>query len=132
MNIYLDFDGTVVEHKYPNIGRYNIGSIEIIRKLQNSGHKIILNTYRANCNNNTLQEALELINEKYGHILIKPITEYTFSKIYPNPLNWDLIKINNELFIDDISPNIPLNQGMVDWYELDRQFEENGLYKINK
>lgn len=129
MIIYLDFDGTVVEHKYPKIGKYNIGSMEIIRKLQESGHKIILNTYRADCNNGTLQEALDVINEKYGHILIEPITEHTYNKIYPKPLNWNLIKKYDELFIDDISPNTPLKNGMVDWYELDKQFKENNIYK---
>ena len=42
--IYLDFDGTCVEHRYPEIGKYNFGAIEVIEKLQQAGHNIILNT----------------------------------------------------------------------------------------
>ena len=46
MNIFLDFDGTVVEHKYPAIGKYNQGAFDVVKKLIDAGHNIILNTYR--------------------------------------------------------------------------------------
>ena len=46
MQIFLDFDGTVVEHYYPLIGAYNPGCKEVISKLQQAGHEVILNTYR--------------------------------------------------------------------------------------
>lgn len=57
MKIYLDFDGTVVEHAYPRIGRDNFGCVEIIRRLQDAGHEIVLNTYRADCANGSLEAA---------------------------------------------------------------------------
>jgi hypothetical protein len=69
MEIYLDFDGTVVEHQYPKMGRCNFGCFEVIKKLQNAGHVIILNTYRADCEDGTLEEALKLINDDYWHLL---------------------------------------------------------------
>ena len=57
MNIYLDFDGTVVEHDYPEIGKLNPGALEVIKKLQDAGHTIILNTMRVEFNDGTLEEA---------------------------------------------------------------------------
>jgi hypothetical protein len=140
MKIYLDFDGTVVEHQYPNIGRCNFGCIEIIKKLQDAGHEIILNSYRADCNNGTLEKALKYLNEDYWmfskdkDIKLLPITEYTENKIHPHPLNWNDVKQNNILFIDDQATNFPLkksimiNAMMVDWDELDKQLIENDIY----
>jgi hypothetical protein len=65
MYIILDFDGTVVEHKYPKIGRANPGAIGTILKLQKAGHRIILNTYRADCENGTLNHAIDYLR-KHG------------------------------------------------------------------
>ena len=33
MIIYLDFDGTVVEHAYPQIGANNPDALKVIRRL---------------------------------------------------------------------------------------------------
>lgn len=46
MIIAVDFDGTIVEHKFPEIGDEIPGSFAILRKLQNLGHKLILWTCR--------------------------------------------------------------------------------------
>ncbi len=148
MTIFLDFDGTVVEHAYPKIGRANFGCIEVIKKLQDAGHRIILNTYRADLNDGTLEEAQSLLNDKYWMILkdrdqfetfeLKSITEFTTKKIHPHPFNWDSILKSDELYIDDIAQGIPLKPAamvkgnMVDWDELDKQFFENGLYLTNE
>jgi len=145
MEIILDFDGTVVEHNYPKMGRCNFGCFEVLKKLQDAGHKIILNTYRADCNNGTLEQALKLLNEQYWMMLkdrsmredfeMKPITEFYKSKVDPHPFDWEAIKRDNRIFIDDIAYNIPLKKAcmvqsdMVDWDELDKQFEENGMYE---
>ena len=56
MTIQLDFDGTVVEHLYPEIGRENFGCMPIIKKLQDAGHTIVLNTYRADLNKEKLKK----------------------------------------------------------------------------
>ena len=140
MIIYLDFDGTVVEHEYPKIGRNNYGCIDIIKKLQDAGHDIILNTYRADCNDGTLEDALSYINEDYWmfskdeDITMNPINKHTPLKIFPS--NWNLKEAiaNGVMFIDDIANGIPLKpscmvrHAMVDWDVLDKEFEENGVY----
>ena len=134
MKIYLDFDGTIVEHDYPKIGEYNLGCFEIIKKLQNAGHVILLNTFRVEFNNNTFEQALAYMNSPLIN-LIKPIPDFTPYKIYPPEWDWKRMLETNEMFIDDASVNIPLrptikNSGfMVDWYELDKQFKENNMYQ---
>ena len=42
MIIAVDFDGTIVEHKYPAIGREIPFAIETLKKLQAARHKLIL------------------------------------------------------------------------------------------
>lgn len=141
MTIYLDFDGTVVDHEYPRIGKYNNGCFEIIKKLQNAGHKIILNTYRANCNNGTLERAIEFINESKSYFIDKsedntlnPLDGVERYKIHPTEWNWNKMLSENIMFIDDITPKIPLScsdvygECKVNWDELDKQFIEHNMY----
>jgi len=144
MIIYLDFDGTVVEHQYPKMGRCNFGCFEVMKKLQDAGHEIILNTYRADIGDGTLEEALSLINDRCN-VYIKdrsqrdtfdllPITA-TERKIYPAPWHLEQARQTQTLFIDDIAHGMPLKPAvmtkgrMVDWDEVDKQLEQNGFYQ---
>jgi hypothetical protein len=133
MLIQLDFDGTVVEFDYPRIGLLNSGCVEVVEKLRSAGHEIILNTYRADLNDGSLEEAHRFLKE----IGIFPLHEIipTNQKKVKSPA-WDLIQFiqNQVLFIDDDTENIPLRPCvgchllMVDWLEIDKQFKENGIY----
>jgi hydroxymethylpyrimidine pyrophosphatase-like HAD family hydrolase len=44
--IAIDFDGTVVEHKYPGIGKEMLFAFATLKALQQKGHKLILWTSR--------------------------------------------------------------------------------------
>ena len=61
MIIAVDFDGTIVEHKYPAIGRELPFAIETLRKLQSDRHKLILWTVREGV---LLEEALAFCRER--------------------------------------------------------------------
>ena len=132
MIIYLDFDGTVVEHQYPSIGIYNTGCTEVIKKLKLAGHEIILNTYRANCNDGTLEEAVAYLTLKN---LFTYITSIQDEKIEPIAWNWEVHLEQQVIFIDDICEGIPTKPTdtaeyeIVDWQKVDEEFEENGMYK---
>jgi hypothetical protein len=124
MTIYLDFDGTVVEHAYPQIGAPNPHALRVLGKLQAAGHQLILNTYRADLNDGSLEEALAYLNTN-GEI--KPITEHLEAKV--NPPSFELVESirSGELYIDDISEGTPMRTNktlaygtMVDWIELER------------
>lgn len=128
MIIYLDFDGTVVEHQYPIIGRYNKGSLELVRKLQDAGHEIVLNTYRIEIKDNSFEESMSYLNDSK---IIHPITKYTDVKIHPLDWNLDAAIELGELFIDDIAKGIPLipavysNTKMVDWDTIENELKIN-------
>ena len=130
MNIFLDFDGTIVEHDYPEIGEPNPNALEVIKKLQDAGHHIILNTMRVEFNDETLEAALDYLNlnDKVKGINILQHTQW---KIHPP--RWNLDKIENDLYIDDIAANIPLikasmvNGFMVDWVKIESQLLAKGL-----
>lgn len=56
MVIAVDFDGTIVEHKYPAIGREKPFAVETLLDLAADGHKLILWTAR---DGKLLDEAVE-------------------------------------------------------------------------
>jgi len=56
MTIAVDFDGTIVEHRYPQIGKEKPFAFDTLRTLQAEGHKLILWTSR---NGKLLDEAVE-------------------------------------------------------------------------
>jgi hypothetical protein len=133
MRIQLDFDGTVVEFNWPKIGLLNEGCIEVIQKLREAGHELILNTYRADLNDGTLEEAHSFLKE-IGIFPTEELIPTNDRKVKSPP--WDLEKFIEDqiLFIDDDTENIPLRPSvgchllMVDWLELDKQFRERGVY----
>ena len=120
MLIYLDFDGTVVEHAYPALGSDNPGATDVIRALQDAGHEIVLNTMRADFNDGTLEDALSYLNADKNGLL--EINHYEVKKITPPAYPVTKPEFSKFLFLDDISkgtplrPNLSLTQGlMVDW-----------------
>lgn len=47
MIIAVDFDGTVVEHCYPKVGKSAPGAVKVLRKLAANGNQLILWTMRS-------------------------------------------------------------------------------------
>jgi hypothetical protein len=131
MTIYLDFDGTVVEHHYPALGAPNPHALRVIAKLQTKGHHFILNTYRADLNDGSLEEALAYLNSS-GEI--EAITEHLDAKVNPTRFDLDEAIHKGELYIDDISEGTPMRRNrvleyglMVDWVELERLLINAGI-----
>ncbi len=93
MRIAVDFDGTVVEHKYPEIGEEMLFAFETLKQLQKQGHQLILWTYRAG---KYLDFAVEYCREN-------GIEFYAVNKNYPEEIYDDSIsrKIDADVFIDD-------------------------------
>ena len=61
MIIAVDFDGTIVEHRYPAIGRERPFAIETLKKLAKEGHRLILWTVREG---RLLEEAVQFCRER--------------------------------------------------------------------
>ena len=93
MLFVVDFDGTIVEDAYPNIGRPIIFAFETLKKLQEKGHILILWTYRYG---SRLDEAVTFCKENGIHF-------YAVNKSFPEE-QYDTDrsrKIHADLFIDD-------------------------------
>ena len=119
LTVYLDFDGTMVEHAYPNLGHPVPYAIQGLKELQLAGHQIILNTYRADISQEALEEAQHYLMSK-PYLL--PIFDHCPQKKEPRPWDLELAIARGELYIDDIAASIPLvpneqlpNGMMVDW-----------------
>lgn len=93
MIIAVDFDGTIVEHRYPEIGKEKLFAFESLKALQKQGHLLILWTFRSG---KELDEAVEFC-KKNG------VEFYAVNKSYPEEKLDDTVsrKINADLFIDD-------------------------------
>ena len=65
ITIAIDFDGTIVEHEYPKVGKPNVtDAIGWMKKFQEAGAKLILFTMRSNNDdNNALDEAVDYIKD---------------------------------------------------------------------
>lgn len=61
MIIAVDFDGTIVEHKYPKIGKEKPFAVKTLKLIQDKGHQLILWTYRSG---KELEEAVRFCEEK--------------------------------------------------------------------
>lgn len=61
MTIAIDFDGTIVEHNYPAIGKEKPFAIETLLELSSQGHKLILWTAR---DGELLEDALKFCRDR--------------------------------------------------------------------
>lgn len=94
MTIAVDFDGTIVEHAYPGIGKEIPFAIDALITLSQAGHHIILWSVREG---HHLEEAV-----KYCHD--RGLDFYAVNSAYPND-GWDgkggLRKLKADVYIDD-------------------------------
>ena len=94
MIIAVDFDGTIVTHEYPKIGKEIPFAIDTLKKLQNEQHhQLILWTVREG---KELDEAVEFCKKK-------GLEFYAVNANYPEEIFEKGIsrKINADLYIDD-------------------------------
>jgi len=61
MTIAVDFDGTIVEHKYPEIGKEKPFAIQCLKQLQQEGNRLILWTSREG---KLLEDAVAFCHER--------------------------------------------------------------------
>lgn len=59
--IAVDFDGTCVQHAYPEVGQDIPGAVSVLLELNSNGHQLILWTMRSN---ETLQQAVSWFKER--------------------------------------------------------------------
>lgn len=96
--IAVDFDGTIVEHKYPLIGKDVPGALDVLTDIDASGSKIILWTMRSG---KQLQEAVD-------YLINKGVNLYGINT-NPGQIAWTKSpKAYAHIYIDDAALGTPL------------------------
>jgi len=121
MIIAIDFDGTIVEHKYPALGKEIPFATDTLKMLQKKGHRLILWTYRTG---RELDEAVEFCRSR-------GLEFYAINKNYPEEVFYINIsrKIHANLYIDDRNLG-----GLPGWGKIYTQIvgdELNGVHDNN-
>lgn len=118
MTIAVDFDGTIVEHRYPEIGEEIPFATDTLRMLIQEHHRLILWSVREG---KLLQEAVDWCHER-------GVDFWAVNRDYPeeeaDKNNHFSRKIKADYFIDD--RNIG---GLPDWGQIYRIIHEHKSYK---
>lgn len=118
MTIAVDFDGTIVRHRYPAIGEEILFATETLKKLIEEHHKLILWSVREG---KLLDEAVEWCRER-------GVEFYAVNRDYPEEditLNQHFSrKLKVDMFIDD--RNIG---GLPDWGTIYHMIHDNKTWE---
>ena len=104
MTIAVDFDGTIVEHRYPKIGEEIPFAVETLRMLIQDHHKVILWSVREG---ELLEEAVEWCRQR-GIEFYAVNRDYPEETVQNNPHFTRKLKV--DVFIDDRNLG-----GLPDW-----------------
>lgn len=116
MYICIDFDGTIVDHRFPELGPPVPGALEWLRKFQEAEAKLILFTMRSDggSSGDSLTSAVRYLEEN-------EITLYGVNR-NPTQVHWTSSpKAYGQLYIDDAAFGCPLihpdgfHRPCVDW-----------------
>lgn len=93
VRIAVDFDGTIVDHEYPGIGKEKLFAFQTLKELEKLGARLILWTFRTG---KELEEAVEFCRQN-------GVEFYAVNKNYPEEVYDETIsrKIDADIYIDD-------------------------------
>lgn len=118
MIIAVDFDGTIVEHKYPEIGRELPFATETLKMLIKDGHQLILWSVREDA---LLDEAVEWCRQR-------GVEFWAVNRDYPEEErennNHFSRKLKADLFIDDRNVG-----GLPEWGQIYQMVASQKSYK---
>lgn len=113
MIISVDFDGTIVENKYPDIGEPLPDALAVLQEWKRKGHTIIINSCR--CGAAQAQMEAWLIRNHVAHDYINENAPERVAQY-----GCDCRKISADVYIDDknidrLSPTVIKSSGFW-WY----------------
>ncbi|MFD2743246.1 MULTISPECIES: BT0820 family HAD-type phosphatase [Sphingobacterium] len=112
MIIAVDFDGTIVEHQYPKIGKPIPFAIETLIKLHEERHTLILWTVREG----------DLLQEAVDYCAARGVAFYAHNANFPEEIAARASrKLTADLFIDDRNLG-----GLPDWTAIYRAISAMG------
>jgi hypothetical protein len=126
MKIAVDFDGTIVENKFPGIGKENTFAFMTLQEMQKKGHQLILWTCRTG---RELDQAVEYCRRN-------GVEFYAVNANYPEEIYDESIsrKIVADYYIDDRVPGGFPGWGEV-WQMINKEstgYSEVDTFRINR
>lgn len=118
MIIAVDFDGTIVEHRYPKIGEEIPFATETLKMLIKEGHRLILWSVREG----------RLLDEAVAWCKERGVEFYAVNRDYPEEdaaHSGFSRKLKADLFIDDRNLG-----GLPDWGEIYRMIHERLTFEM--
>jgi len=106
--IAIDFDGTIVQDKYPDIGNPYPGAIQAINELYDDGYCIIIDSCRARDKEDEMIDWLNRNGVKYCHCNEN-------CRILIRRYSTDCRKISADIYIDDKSLFAPNMENPNQW-----------------
>ena len=93
IKIAVDFDGTIVDHAYPKIGKEKLFAFQTLKELEKRGVRLILWTFRTG---KELEDAVEFCRQN-------GVEFYAVNKNYPEEIVDENVsrKIDADIYIDD-------------------------------
>lgn len=118
MTIAVDFDGTIVTHKYPNIGEEIPFAVDTLKMLRNDGHKLILWSVREG----------ELLDAAVQWCRDRGLEFYAVNRDYPEETTDNnphfSRKLKADMFIDDRNLG-----GLPDWGTLYQMISQHQTWQ---
>lgn len=105
MIIAVDFDGTIVDHRFPDIGQESPGAIKWLKAFQDAGAKLILWTMRSDgsVDETPLADAVAFCRERG--------LEFWGVNANPEQASWTQSpKVYAHVYIDDAALGCPLRE----------------------
>jgi hypothetical protein len=139
MIIAIDFDGTVVTHEFPEIGK-DVRAVDVLKQLVENGHRLVLFTMRSDVVNPTGED--NELHLESGNYLTDAVTWFkdngiSLYGIQTNPTQhtWTTSpKAYAQLYIDDAALGCPLkydesysDRPFVDWIVVKDVLMRDGL-----
>lgn len=128
IKIAIDFDGTIVEHEYPKIGKEKLFAFQTLKELVKQGATLILWTFRTG---KELEEAVEYCRQN-------GIEFYAVNKNYPEEIVDETVsrKIDADIYLDDKNlggfPGWSEVWQILNPYEIQEKIAEKRISKSNR
>ena len=93
IKIAVDFDGTIVDHEYPGIGKEKLFAFQTLKELEKLGALLILWTFRTG----------KELDDAVAYCRDNGIEFYAINKNYPEEIFDETVsrKIDADIYIDD-------------------------------
>ena len=110
--LVIDFDGTIVDDEYPNIGIIKPNAKLVINRKFDNGHKIVIGSCRTGV----------MADRAFNFLLMSGIKFHTFNENLPEVIELygtDTRKMSGDVYIDDKN----LGRPIIDWLEIERELK---------